>query len=423
MENRTGHPSPRVSTVLSLLLLGTMGLCACSGPGDSGRSNPLATSLSSVEMKQAVQSALTRDQVLERAELLIPLLQGLHADNVQGAAEAFEEQLSIGSKQELRLFLAAWGKFDPKATLEYASNWTMGNLRSFGVTTVASDWAARGGGQEAAEALLELREWRVRDNALGEMVFDWVSSGDVEGVTEFTAALPESGGKNVLAENIVTSLIQKEGVDGTIAWSNNIIRERDESLWQAPLKKALEVISKRDPERASLWWTQHADQEWAQNGFRTIAFDWAATDPVAALAWIRQLPGDDPRHVALIKIASSWANTDLPGMAEWLESTRLPESEREHLIPPFVRRAAKADPELASQWVDQLKDEREIGLTTVMLVRSWRKKDHRSAVAWLDSREVSEEVRLHALGLKTGMPLSLTRPGTGKPERRRPSDP
>ena len=48
------------------------------------------------------------------------------------------------------------------------------------------------------QRLRDLGEWKTREPAFAEFVNGWVSSGDIEGVTEYVSSLPDSDGRDIL---------------------------------------------------------------------------------------------------------------------------------------------------------------------------------------------------------------------------------
>jgi hypothetical protein len=388
-------------------LLGALVTLGCSDQAQSPRTALAARDLSAIEMEEAIRSTLNEREILLRTEQLLPLMLGLHEGNVEGAARVFERDLSTIDKEDLRLFLAAWGAFDPKAALDSASEWNMKHHREYGVGVLVSDWGSRGGAAEAVHYLQEVSEWSVREKGFQELVVGWVLSGDVDGATDFIDDFKTTRGKDILQENLVRSLMRAQGVEGVIAWGDRVVAERKKKFRIPGFRKALRHAAHRNPSRAAEWWLQHKDEEWGRRSISAVVTEWAEQDPLAALAWIRQLPESIDQSDPLAKLSLRWSNRDLYGMSKWIKESiddEISDSERRYLVFPFVKQAALFDPVLASEFVEYLNREGDVWLSVAMIVREWTKQDPISARAWLSSQDVPTRVRYEALGIPPRRP-------------------
>jgi hypothetical protein len=81
-------------------------------------------------------------------------------------------------------------------------------------------------------------------------------------------------------------------------------------------------------------------------------------------------------------LISSWASNDVAGAETWLRSG-VADQVREEAIPDFVWAAAHSTPELAAQWVGQVRNEQQRQALMETVAREWMFRDELAAKAWV----------------------------------------
>ena len=369
------------------------------GPAAVDRDDRAA--LGASEMDAAVRAALQTKGTLPRVSRLASLLEQLDETNVAGAARVFDEKITSVDKQDIRLFLGAWAALDPEAALDGALAWTLPSLRRFGVGVVMRQWAESGNALDAMQRLHDLGEWKTRDPAYGELVIGWVSSGDIEGVTEYVSSLPNSDGRDLLLASVVQAILLQHGLDGIVRWADAVPVDAPGKLKRTVFRKALRQLSNRDPIRAAAWYEQQEHEEYATVMMAVVTAEWVEADPEAAIAWVLERPPGSSRDLAMERLMNRWAQIDPNAATAWMREADL-DSELSPMIEPFIRGLAATQPGEASRWIDRIRDplRRERMILTVAI--AWQKLDPAGAEAWLETLDLSEQVRSEFARIQKG---------------------
>ena len=99
----------------------------------------------------------------------------------------------------------------------------------------------------------------------------------------------------------VGALSRKGGADAIQPWAEAILRDEanDRNFKMSAFRRGARAIARWDPERAAAWAIQHAGSDYAKDGPRIVAEEWAERDGAAALEWLRGLPAGEPRDQAV----------------------------------------------------------------------------------------------------------------------------
>jgi hypothetical protein len=349
--------------------------------------------LGALEMEAAVRSSLQTKGTLRRVAQLARLMENLDGNNVVGAAKVFDEKITSIDKLDIRLFLSAWTALDPEAAMDSVLAWTLPSMRRFGAGVVARDWAENGNALEAMARLRDVREWRTRDPAYGELVNGWVSSGDIEGVTEWVSSLPNSDGRDIISESMMKGILLQHGLDGIIRWADAVPVDAPDHFKKTAFRKALRQVSNRDPIRAAAWYEEQEEQEYATIMMAVVATEWVEADPEAAIAWVLERPPGFARVLALQRMIDRWVQIDREAATNWMQHADL-DAELSPMLDPFIRGLAATQPEEAAEWLDRVRDPQQQETLTLAIAVTWRQRDADAADAWIETLELSEEARV-----------------------------
>jgi hypothetical protein len=178
-----------------------------------------------------------------------------------------------------------------------------------------------------------------------------------------------------------------------LAWARQI---GDEKLRGNLLGSIIGTIAHSEPEHAVSLIAQlpPASQSAAA---AQVALRWANNDPVAASAWIGQLPEGDTRTSAARSVAAQWAGEDPVAATGWLE--RLPTgATRDAAVSAFTQQAVGSDPEGAAAWASTIADANTRNNSIEGIARQWLRTDKKSAVKWINqSPAISAEMKQRLL--------------------------
>ncbi len=360
--------------------------------------------LNAMEMEGAVRAALQTKGALPHLTALASALEKLDTTNAEGAARVFDEKITSVDKMDIRLFLGAWAALDPEAALESALGWSLPSMRRLGVGVVAREWAEHGNALEAMQRLRELGEWKTRDPAFAELVNGWVSSGDIEGVTEFVSNLPDSDGRDMLLASMMKPILLEHGTDGIIRWADAVAVDAPGKFKKTAFRKALRQVSNRDPVRAAAWFEQQEQEDYARVMIAVVAAEWVEQDPEAAIAWVLARPLATERNQALERLMNRWVNIDPEAATAWMQDADL-DSAYSPMLEPFIRGLAATDPADASAWVDRIPDQNRRERSVLLVASAWQTRDPAGAEAWLSTLDLSEQTRTKIARARPGLPM------------------
>lgn len=345
------------------------------------------------DMGAAMRAALAESDVLERLERTTHLLQHLDSENLPAVLEVYDQMLPVIDQWDIRPFVAAWARFDPAAAFDHALAWPFKIKQKIGVEAAMHGWALR----DQAEARMALRQTAADYRYLEEDLFySWLSgwaSSDQEGIERYLAALsPVSRLKGTA--RVVGTHMRTGGVEVTLGWADSILRDDSytEEFKLVVFRSAARSVARWQPERAAAWVLEHAEHEYAEDGPRIVAEQWAARDGRAAMEWVRERPDGTPRNQAAREAFVKWLRSDPEGAREWLSSESLT-SFHDPVINAYARLRDARAPQEAIGWCERVLDS-DLRLSCLEVVASeWYKMDAVAAESWLQQSPLSEEAQ------------------------------
>ena len=74
------------------------------------------------------------------------------------------------------------------------------------------------------------------------------------------------------------------------------------------------------------------------------------------------------------------------------------------MLEPFIRGLAATHPDEASVWIERVRDPEPRERLILTVAAMWRRHDPAGAEAWLETLDLSEEVRVKIARIRPGMP-------------------
>jgi len=144
--------------------------------------------------------------------------------------------------------------------------------------------------------------------------------------------------------------------------------------------------TRRSPDEAADWLANTGLT--SQPLFNALPGTWAENDPVAAAAWVAELPSGKAKETAQIAVASTLA-ANSPEEAAALYSKELADGEHLNLTISITDIWATTDPAATAEWLSGLPDGASKAEAAATLATVWAASDIKAAVAW--SEGLSDE--------------------------------
>lgn len=398
-----GPKSLVTCVAIASLLIVSMIVLACSPPGSAtgGAGQPLV--LDSAEMKSAVQEMLKTADTLDRHRRMVELMDAINADNLPGAIEGYESDLSRVDPHEIRLFTNAWAQIDPKGALDrILDTWRYPRINNQAVLEVVYVWA-RSGDRAAARAYVDpsfdgpipSRESPTKFMVLA-VLQALAENGDYEQLTDMLASLEDTGDRELFITEVMVEMNRGNGSGSVKAWLDSIPWDAPKNLKFSTLKRGLDWVSKMSGPAAAAWYEEIESEPRAVEVLPMAVKSWGVRQPGDAILWLGDRQTTTVQTALIREIARSWFQRSKEGAAE-AEAWVL-----EHLEVPVVRDNLILI--LANHWavearfeesIEMAKKEpepsrRELALAAVL--REWSKLDDPAVEAYITSKQVSDSV-------------------------------
>ncbi len=338
-----------------------------------------------------------RDE-LERLYLLTSFLRTLGPEDVPPTLAEVEKHRAGFDKEEVRLLMLAWTRFDGPGAFATARDWPT-PWKSILVEEAMHAWGFNDGRAALAE-WEQIENEELRQRLLAALLSGWVSSHDRQGASEFAATVSNVRRRTRFALRLAGQA-KRDGPDAVIAWADAVPEDAPNQFKEVVFATAAGAIAALDPERVAPWYESRMQHWYATSGLLNIAGKWAHFhDPKTLIAWIETLPIEEAREnerTEAVRVAfRSWA-AKAPGEVEaWLE-TASGGPIRDGAIDALARATADASPAEALRWAGQIEDEELRRKRRLRYSRRWFVKDPDAARAWLAGEDVTPGFRQQVL--------------------------
>ena len=323
-----------------------------------------------------------RDE-LERMYLLTSFLRTLGPEDVLPALAEVEKHRVGFDKEEVRLLMLAWTRFDGPGAFATARDWPT-PWRSILMEEAMHAWGFNDGRAALAECE-QIENEELRESLREALISGWVSSHDRQGASEFVATVSNARRRGRLAFRLAGQA-KRDGPDAVIAWADAVPEDAPNEFKEAVFATAAGALAHLYPERAAAWYESRMQHWYITSVLYNISGKWAQFhDPKTLIAWIETLPIEEAREserTDALKVAfRSWA-AKAPGEVEaWLE-TASGGPIRDAAIDELARATADASPAGALRWAGQIEDEKLRRHRILRYSRQWFVQDPEAARTW-----------------------------------------
>jgi len=342
---------------------------------------------------QALETALSERDTLQRVHRLSEALLGLHAEDLPAVATLLEERKRQLSRENVRLIMASWSRFDAREAFE----WARGQPGKWG-ETLASEaiyaWGFRQGAAplSALEALDDEEDAELRQRLTASALDGWLASGEHEGASEHIAAIedPRVRRKRGL---ILASEVAKDGPEALIQWAESIPEDAANGFKTLAFYNAAAIVTRDDPQRAIQLVETHAGQRYFEGALPAVARRWVRYhDPPELFAWLATLPASEERDSAVGDAFRVWHRRQAEIAERWLADS-LPARYLDPAIVQIVRASAQQTPQAAVVWAERLEDPELRRRSLQLAGRQFWRRSPQAAAVWLEELNIPEAAK------------------------------
>ena len=339
-------------------------------------------------------AALQERDAVSRLHALSGYLQQLGPENLDAAREVLVANQVGLSREEIRLFMLAWSRFDPSGAYGWAAAYpTRWRTQLMGEALYA--WGFRDG--PAALRAVEAIEDEDLVLRLRPLVMEgWLGSGEREAASAYVASVSDPKRRRRLTFALAGETL-RDGPAAVRAWAESIQDDAPNGFKQGAFYHAASALARDDPRGAGAWFVAHRDAWYSQGSLDVIARKWAAHhDPVAAFAWLEGLPAAEGERASELSTAMegafrTWLHADAKSAEAWLTSA-LPDPRLDGAIAELVRTTAQKAPAHAADWAARIEDPNQRRRSFQIVGRNWLSSDPAAARSWLEA-DVPEDLR------------------------------
>jgi hypothetical protein len=394
--------TPLVAVLGSLALVLAFGLGRIAGDGKAGED---PTSI------ESFRAALDEPDWLIRSRKMSAFLDAMGPEDLPEALEAFESRRRFLTDYEIRWFMMAWARFDPKTAYERALVWPERLRRSVAEAAIYA-WAFR----DPENALVAIRlagDRELTKQLHAALVAAWSRSGDKLGASDYIATLEPGNERQRYTSRLATEFMMV-GPEAVMEWAESV-SEEDALYKRSVFQKATIVLATVDGPQAAAWLEGHLEEPHGDASIVFVVRQWARTDPKAAFSWAVQLDPGDQRNRAVGEGYRAWLAVDSEAAEAWLTDA-LPDESLDQAVRFHVLAQSDEAPERAMNWAQKIQDERLREDLLVAEGQKWVGRDPDRASEWVEQSGLDEEIQLWIL--KSATPQRGRLPGARVPRRR-----
>ncbi len=356
-----------------------------SAAGSRASSGSRTSSSSGSSSQLSFTDIMGKTDPLDRANSLLALIKTLGPNDFeQVVAEVgksgFKDRLS-----EYGMLLHAWAKADPLAALEYAGKYPESRYVN---QTILASWAA-----DNPDDALQWAESKYDGdggNPLLIGIIQGLVNSDPQKASDVMNSMPHSNERSD-ALDIILPYIIRQGQEQFTTWLESI---DDERFRVSATSRIADRLARQDPESAATWVTTLDAGDARNSAIGKVVAKWVNKDVASAVAWTETLSGKDKTQAAYTLIGG-FAHENAEQASQWLDT--LTDSDGyDRVADGFIWNAASSNPQLALAKVPTIQNAKAQDSCYVRILSGWYQKDAAASEAWMQSNNISEELRERA---------------------------
>lgn len=299
--------------------------------------------------RRAIAEAMRHPDRLVRLAVLTEAVARMSAAEAEAIAGLlFSQADGPMQRQELGIFLYAWGKLNPVGALERTQAEIRGRDGRYLQSVVMSAWA-----EDDPLAALEYAQSVDTPGVFDPLLFGAVTgmaASDPAAAANYVALLEDERMASILGRRVFSQLARQDADQLTLLADGFADDDRQSLAY----REILEVLGDEDRVSANLFLQQRLEDPAASGVLRDYSRDYGRDDPSAAFLWATSLPAGH-QDEAVAGVFESWVRTDLEAAAQHLD--RLPAAPENDGPTQIVARAVgESDPFAGAEWAFAITD-------------------------------------------------------------------
>ncbi len=350
------------------------------------KAGPRTSANKNKNSQQNVVSILLQQDPIARINNLLALIQEISPEDFEQTVADFRATgLTRSRMSEYSMLLHAWAKEDPLSALDYAVE----NTRtSFARQAILASWATDN--PEAAIQWAKSNHTGNGANLLLVGVIKGLVDSNPQKATEIMNSLDSRAAQSAALQSI-TPYLTRLSPEKAIAWIGTI---ENDKLKISAVGRVAEQLARKDPRATAAWASSLGSEDSRNNAIGEVADTWADQDVASAVAWTETLSGKDKTRAAR-ELISEYANENPEQADTWLNTFSGTDGYDE-VATRFIWSTANQSPELSLAKIATLQDTSTHNRYYERILNRWHNRDANAAAAWMQTNNISEEMRLRA---------------------------
>lgn len=389
-------------------------------PGRRARGliNTLFASWAKRDVTTAFEAARQLETRHEQQIAVQAVINGIAAQQptraIELAREFYGGNLGHQGQWVFRSIYQTWAKEDGDAARASALALEGGAMKSGALAGAMADWMEA----DPVAALGWLDALPVDSAVHGsrKQVFQQFLNNDFDVAKDYIESVEDPTARRAVLENLqfhnLTWQKSTEEIEAIVDWIGTVARGQ---VYDSQVSNLISAMTQSDPDRATEFVLNMRPGNARMNSLGSLGNQLAMSDPVAALAFVDSLPYEDEKQRVLnsmswalthksvelssrligehndplvqqqlaSRIASEWADYDVPGALAWSESLS-DEQASESAVSDVLGRWIESDPAATLAYIDRRIEGEKQGHVLQRAYNQWARSDPEEAVAWLD---------------------------------------
>lgn len=286
---------------------------------------------------------------LTRSYRFSSFLVGLNPENLPDALEALEPQLRWLLTDELRVFMLAWSRFDPRGAFERSQTWPAPIRRTAGGAAMYA-WGFRNP-LEAVRELSALENTDLQAFWAARLLAGWAHGEYRDSASEYIAAMPAGPTRRTYLTTLVWE-ISKEGPEVLMRWAEGV-PDDPPRVKQSVFLEAAGSLASVDAPSTARWLRGQLGRDYADDALLVVAGAWGASDAPAAMSWLTELPAGKQREAAVRAGFRAWFNRSPTDAEHWLRSAS-PAPAVDSAVRFMLEQTRDEKPEVSREWAARI---------------------------------------------------------------------
>ena len=307
------------------------------------------------------------------------------------------EQLPAGDQNNALCNIGrSWGRFDPKAALDWANQQSDPEVKSSILRGVIPAMAVKDpkGALELAQSFRSDGSG-IRDGVISEVLYK-LSESDPKGAVGYAMNLLSNKGARDNTINTLLSQWLRNDLQGALGWYGSLT---DPKLKEQVAGNMILTLSEVDAAKAMNLLDTMPPGTVQNDALSTIAYHWARTDQKtakAALDWANQQSDPEVKSQILQGAIQGMLQTD-PNSAFQLAQSLPAGDSRNNLINNSLGTMAQSDPRSAIGLASGIADANLRSKAQQYVAEDWKLRDPDAANQWINSSSLPQDVKARLL--------------------------